>query len=205
MTRPAMHGSPVPLKPTMPEWPSPEDYAKAQEIYERHAEADRKGASPRWLAIMDTPQWRQGSIERLAMRQRDYRYYSSPEYAAYYKAVTEAEAADAEARREKGRGQAQARTARKFAADVLAVEAGMDPADLKAAEARAKRERQARRYRAQRQAEISAARAQTAQRNAAMIADRLAGMSTQELAGKYNVARSTASAITSAAKRAYLA
>lgn len=58
------------------------------------------------------------------------------------------------------------------------------------------REHQARRYRARRAAELSVSLQQAARRNAAIIEDRLAGMSTQEIAGKYNVSASLVSLIT---------
>lgn len=56
------------------------------------------------------------------------------------------------------------------------------------AAAQAKRRQQARRDKAaQRRADLQVAQRHAYRRNAAMIEDRLAGMSKQELAGKYNV------------------
>ncbi|MBV8271091.1 MAG: hypothetical protein JO067_02340 [Cupriavidus sp.] len=62
--------------------------------------------------------------------------------------------------------------------------------------AHAVREHKARRNGAIRDAELSVSLRQAAHRNAAMIEDRLAGMSKQEIAGKYNAPLSLVSLVT---------
>ncbi|GAA0841667.1 hypothetical protein GCM10009080_34930 [Cupriavidus pauculus] len=58
------------------------------------------------------------------------------------------------------------------------------------------RAREARRSKAIRDADLSVSLSQAATRNAAMIEDRLAGMSTQEIAGKYNAPLGLVSLVT---------